>query len=558
MAIITGKHALARMLIAEGTEYIFGNPGTSETPFADGIQDYPELKYVLALQEGTAVGMADGYARATGRPAFANIHIAGGLANGISALYNAYKGGTPLVLTAGNSDTRMLLSEPVLSGDLVEMTDQYTKWSEEIRHASDIPMAVRRAFKEAKTPPTGPVFLSFPWNTLDDELDADIVPSSPGYYRTRPDTDALARASQLLAQADNPVIVVGDRVAQSGAVDETVRVAEQIGARVYAAAYSEVNFPTSHSLYAGALNLNDASARRHLAGADVMLAVGTNVFSSFLYVPEPFLDPTTKLIHLDSNAWEVEKQYSTEVGLLADPKAGLAELADALDQDMSASAREAAATRTATLTEERRRANEEYRRRLVELAGRRPMAAEQMMHELGQALEGKNAIIADEAITSKGALMQAISFDEPGSFYGIRGGALGWAMPGALGVKLANPARPVVAIVGDGASMYTVQALWTASRFNIPVTYAICNNRAYRVLKVNMEIYLRRMLEDQERQSEYVGMDFANPLDLAAIARAMGVAGETVDDPSELGPAVERSLASGMPSVLNVNIDGSL
>ena len=133
---------------------------------------------------------------------------------------------------------------------------------------------------------------------------------------------------------------MGDRVAQSGAVDETVRVAEQIGARVYAAAYSEVNFPTSHSLYAGALNLNDASARRHLAGADVMLAVGTNVFSSFLYVPEPFLDPTTKLIHLDSNAWEVEKQYSTEVGLLADPKAGLAELADALDQDMSASARE--------------------------------------------------------------------------------------------------------------------------------------------------------------------------------------------------------------------------
>ena len=128
-----------------------------------------------------------------------------------------------------------------------------------------------------------------------------------------------------------------------------------------------------------------------------------------------------------------------------------------------------------------------------------------MMHELGQALEGKNAIIADEAITSKGALMQAISFDEPGSFYGIRGGALGWAMPGALGVKLANPARPVVAIVGDGASMYTVQALWTASRFNIPVTYAICNNRAYRVLKVNMEIYLRRMLEDQEASERIRG-----------------------------------------------------
>ena len=331
MPIMTGKHALARMLIAEGTEYIFGNPGTSETPFADGLQDFPELKYVLALQEGTAVGMADGYARATGRPAFANIHIAGGLANGISALYNAYRGGTPLVLTAGNSDTRMLLSDPVLSGDLVQMTDQYTKWSAEIGHSSEIPMAVRRAFKEAKTPPTGPVFLSFPWNTLDDDLDADIVPSSPGYHRIRPDTDALARASQLLAEAENPVMVIGDRVGQSGAVEQAVRVAEQLGARVYASIYSEVNFPTSHSLYQGLLNLNDPATRQYFAEADVVLAVGTNVFSSFLYVPDPFLDPATKLIHLDSAASEVEKLYPTEVGLLADPKAGLAELADALD-----------------------------------------------------------------------------------------------------------------------------------------------------------------------------------------------------------------------------------
>ena len=182
MARMLGKHALAEMLVAEGVEYIFGNPGTSETPFLDGLQDYPQLQYVQALQEGTAVGMADGYARATGKPAFANIHIAGGLANGISGLYNAFRGGTPLVLTAGNSDTRMLISEPVLSGDLVEMTEQYTKWSVEVRHASDIPVAIRRAFKEAKTPPTGPVFVSFPWNTLDEEIDFDAVPSSEGYF----------------------------------------------------------------------------------------------------------------------------------------------------------------------------------------------------------------------------------------------------------------------------------------------------------------------------------------------------------------------------------------
>lgn len=557
MPRMTGKHALAQMLVAEGLEYIFGNPGTSETPFLDGLQDFPQLKYVQALQEGTAVGMADGYARATGHPAFANIHIAGGLANGISALYNAYKGGTPLVLTAGNSDTRMLLNEPVLSGDLVEMTAQYTKWSAEIRHASDIPMAVRRAFKEAKTPPTGPVFLSFPWDTLDEAADVDIIPSAPGYFRTRPDTDAVAQASRLLAQAENPVIVVGDRVAQSGAVAQVVRLAEQLGARVYASAYSEVNFPTRHSLYGGILNLNSSATRQQLAGADVVLAVGTNVFSSFLYVPEPFLSPTTKLVHLDSNAWEVEKIYPTRVGMLADPKAGLEELSDTLDQDMSASAKEAAATRAAALAQERQQSDDDYQRRLSRLWDHRPMAVERMMHELAQALPA-NTIIADEAVTSKPALMRSVHFDEPGSFYGIRGGALGWAMPGALGVKLANPDRPVVAVVGDGASMYTVQALWTAARYNIPVTYVICNNRSYRILKVNMEIYLRRMLNDRERQSEYVGMDFANPLNLSAIAEGMGVSGERIEDPDGLQPALETAIASGKPALIDVSIDGAL
>ena len=559
MARMTGKEALARMLAAEGLEYIFGNPGTSETPFLDVLQDYPNLQYVQALQEGTAVGMADGYARATGKPAFANIHIAGGLANGVSALYNAFRGGTPLVLTAGNSDTRMLLSDPVLSGDLVEMTQQFTKWSAEVPHAGNIPMAVRRAFKEAKTPPTGPVFLSFPWDTMDEEVEVDITPSSEGYYRMRPDTDAVAKAADLLAHAENPVIVIGDRIAQAGGSAEIIRVAEQLGARVYASSYtySEISFPLNHDQYAGILNLNSSATRRQLADADVVLAVGTSVFSSFLYVPEPFLSPGTKLVHMDSDQKEIEKVYPTDIGISCDPKAGLEDLADALDQAMSASSREAAATRAATLGGARRTAREGYLQRMQSMPDTRPMPVDRMMYELAQALPD-NAIVADEAITSRGALLQAVEPSEPGSYYAIRGGALGWAMPGALGIKLANPERPVVAVVGDGASMYTVQALWTAARYNIPVTYAICNNRSYRILKVNMDVYLRGMLEDNQRDSEYVGMDFATPLPLAEVAEAMGVAGQNVEDPAELRPALERAIASGQPAVVNVSIDGSL
>jgi benzoylformate decarboxylase len=556
---MTGKEALAQMLVAEGLDYIFGNPGTSETPFLDVLQDYPSLRYIQALQEGTAVGMADGYARATGQPAFANIHIAGGLANGVSALYNAFRGGTPLVLTAGNSDTRMLLSEPVLSGDLVEMTQQFTKWSAEVPNAANIPMAVRRAFKEARTPPTGPVFLSFPWDTMDDEVDVDIIASSAGYYRMRPDTDAVAKAAELLSQADNPVIVIGDRVGQAGGSAELIQVAEQLGAKVFASSYtySEISFPLNHGQYAGILNLNSSATRRQLADADVVFAIGTNVFSSFLYVSEPFISPGTKLVHMDSSLKEIEKIYPTDLGIPCDPKAGLADLAEALDQEMSASAREAAATRAASLTAAKQQAREAYLQRMQNTGDSRPMPVDRMMYELAQALP-EDAILADEAITSRNSLLQAVEPSVPGSYYAIRGGALGWAMPGALGIKLANPDRPVVAVVGDGASMYTVQALWTAARYNIPVTYAICNNRSYRILKVNMDVYLRGMLEDNERSSEYVGMDFATALPLAELAEAMGVAGQNVEDPRELRPALERAIGSGKPSVVNVSIDGAL
>ena len=174
MPQIAGKHIVMKMLQAEGVKYIFGNPGTTETPFLDAVQDYPDIQYMLATQEAPAIGMADAYARATGRPSFAKLHVAGGLANGISMLYDAYRGGTPMVLTAGQSDTRMLLQEPTLSGNLVEMTRQYTKWSFEVHHAKDIPEAMRRAFKIAKTPPTGPVFLALPWNVLDEEADVDF------------------------------------------------------------------------------------------------------------------------------------------------------------------------------------------------------------------------------------------------------------------------------------------------------------------------------------------------------------------------------------------------
>ncbi len=555
MPKMTGKQALAEMLIAEGVKYVFGNPGTSESPLMDVLQDYPQLEYILALQEGTAVGMADGYARASGRPAFANLHIAGGLANGVSALYNAYQGGTPLVLTAGQSDTRALINEPFLSGDLVRMVRQYTKWSTELHHASDVPIAIRRAFREAMTPPTGPVFLSLPWNSLDEVADVEIVPSSPIYPHIRPDAQALGKASQLLSQAEYPILVVGDRVAHSGAVEEAVGIAELTGAKVFTIGQSELTFPTSHPQFAGVLNVNSPSVAKQLEKADVLLIVGSNVFSQFLYVPEPFIGKRTKFIHMDSDAQEIEKIYPTQVGILSDPKSGLAELAEALESDMSGSAREAAKSRAVSLAEERKKAKAAFQERVKRNWDNEPISLERMMTELADVMPA-NTVLADESVTSRPTFLAARDFDETGTFFRNAGGALGWGMPGAIGVKLAMPDRPVLALVGDGASMYTLQALWTAAKYNIPVTYVICNNGMYKILKLNMDIYLKHILNQPERESKYIAMDFGMRLELAKMAEAMGVHGERVEKPSDLRPAFERAFSLGKPALVDVVIDG--
>ncbi len=213
MARMTGKKALLEMLRAEGVKYIFGNPGTSEGAIMDALEDYPDIHYVLATQEGAAMGAADAYARATGKPSFVNLHIETGLANGISLLHNAAAGGTPLVLTAGNKDMRKLIEGRT---PLVDMVKTFTKWSAELTHPEQIPAAIRRAFNEARTPPTGPTFISFSANSLDEEADMEIASNSPGYFRLGPDESAIEEAADILANAKNPILAETVRETYAG------------------------------------------------------------------------------------------------------------------------------------------------------------------------------------------------------------------------------------------------------------------------------------------------------------------------------------------------------
>ena len=553
MPMMTGKQAFMEMLRAEDVKYIFGNPGTSESAIMASLPDYADIQYMLVIQEGVGMGMADGYATASGAPAFVNLHIETGLANGVSLLHHAWDGGTPLVLTAGNKDARKLAEG---RSDLVEMARQFTKWSAEVTHPEQVPSVMRRAFTEAKTPPTGPVFVALAANALEDSADVEISPSIDGYHRASPDPAGVEAAAELLAKAANPVIFAGDRLAQSGGTDAAVRLAELIGATVYTTSYARMNFPQSHPQFLGRINPSLPAWREELANGDVVLAVGMDVFSGFFYFSGSVLTNRTRLIHVDSASRAIGRSEPTQVGIIADPRAALENIRDAAQQRMSGSQREAARGRAGNVSARKKQMKAQWELRLKDTWDSRPMSPERMMAEVAGALPA-DAIVVDDSISSKDALHGAIGFDRPDSIYGERIGAIGWGMGAAMGVKLAHPDRPVAAVVGDGSAMMTVQALWTAANADIPVVYLVCNNRSYRILKVNMNIYKTQVLGESPPGS-YVGMDFRNPLNLAGMADACGVYGRVIEDPTEIAPAIERALASGKPALLDIMIDGSV
>ena len=556
MPTMTGARALLEMLRAEGVDAIFGNPGTSESAIMALLPEYPDIRYLLATQEGVAMGMADGYALASARPAVVNLHIETGLANGISLLHHAMDGGVPLVLTAGNKDIRKLAEG---RSDLTQMVGQFTKWSAETTHPEQVPGIVRRAFQEAKNAPTGPVFVGFAANALDGAAQVEIRPSGDAFPPPMPNEAAVQEAAALLANAQNPLLLVGDRVAQSGAVAAAVNLAETLGAGVYATSIVRLNFPTAHPQFLGRLNPTLAAGRRALADADVILAVGANVFSGFFYLSGFGIPKGAKLIHLDLAQREIGKVEPTEVALFGDPKAGLELLNVALEEVMDMAGRERASARKTAWRHRTALASAAWQQRVKEQWDTRPMSPERMMHEIARALPG-DSIVVDDSLSSKDALHAALKFSEPGSLYGERIGAIGWGMGAGLGVKLARPDRPVVAVVGDGSAMMTVQALWTAANYDIPTVYLVCNNRSYRILKINMNVHRQEILglEPDSELEGYVGMDFPLPLNIAGMAEAIGVYGRTITDPEHIGPELIRALDSGKPAVLDVVIDGRI
>jgi benzoylformate decarboxylase len=552
---MTGKRALLEMLKAEGVEYIFGNPGTSEGPIIDLLREYPQFKYILTLQESVAVGMGEAYARATQKPAFVSLHVDSGLANGIALMLDAYNTGTPMVVTSANYDARKVHETKT---DLAELVRPVTKWAVELQHPDQIPSVMRRAFSEANRHPKGPVYVGFTSNALEGMADMHIIPSGTIHDATRPDPNGIREAAALLTTAQQPIMIVGDRVSDDGAIDPAVALAELLGLPVYVCRGAEVSFPTTHPQYLGTHSLRVAADREVLKGSDVVLAVGMDAFEELFYWGDVILEPAAKLIHIDPVPGRIGKSEPTDVGIVAHCGLALRELSGAVTSRLTPSDETAIQRRRDQTVRDGVAHRQDYERGSAAQWEHLPMPPARMMYELARAIPD-NAIVVDDAISSRGALRHYFKATKRGDIRGARGQAIGAGIGMTMGTQCAHPDRPVVGIIGDGSAMMTIQGLWTAANDHIPCIFVICNNGMYRVLKVNFEVYQREILQTAHLTGARLPYsEFPQPFDVAAIANSMGVHGERIVDPHAIKSAVDRAVASGKPALLDIVIDGSM
>lgn len=555
--VYSGRQIVLETLVAEGVEYIFGNPGTTELPLIECLPDYPQIRYIVALQEAIVVSMADAYAQASGKVGVASVHVGPGLGNAIGSLYNAWEGQSPLVVTAGQQDTRYRLREPVLHHDLVEMAKPVTKWSVQAESAAELPALMHRAFKIAQDPPSGPVFVSLPLNVMIEETKKAALLPSRIFRRSAPDPEGVAQAADCLVAASQPVIFVGDKVARSGAVDEVVKLAELVGASVHGEILpAHVGFPNQHPNFSLRGAGDYAQIRSMTNDADLVLLVGGEFFEEVWYADvEPF-PPAATVMQIDHGSRNLGRNHRLDCGLLGDPKLTLKALNKSIAERSDAAFQSKVRARTAALIQRKELERASHRARVEKTAGNRPMSSSRLMEEIWKALPPATAL-AREAITADNDINRTFSFSGAGDYIGSRGGGIGQGLPSAIGLKLAFPDRPVLCLSGDGSSLYTIQALWTAAHHRVPVVFVIINNHVYRVLKYNMNRY--RAEAAITDRSGYPHLDLTEPtMDFVSIAQGFGVQSKRIANPDEVGQAVTEAFASKEPWLLDCVVDGNV
>lgn len=508
-----------------GVDRVFGNPGSTEMRMFVRWPD--DLDYVLGLQEATVVAMADGYAQKSGRPSVASVHTAAGLGNAMASVITAWRNQTPLVVIAGQQTRAMLPTEPYLASPQSTLLPQpYVKWAIEPARAADVPGAMARALLAATTPPCGPTFVSIP------EDDWDGVPAPVPAHTVVPalgaDPNTIASFIEILSAATTPALVVGPQVDGDGAGPEAVSLAERLNAAVYAAPWSSrCSFPERHPLFQGFLTASREQIVCQLDGHDVVLVVGAQLFTYHVHTEGPFLPAGAVALHMTDNPTHA---FSAPVGesLLCSARVGLRALLSQLP--------------------ETERAGPSPRQRPVQPSMTDPINADAVLHLLSELMPA-GSVVVEEAPSYRTALRTYLPIVEPGGFFNGFSGGLGWGLPAAVGVALANPEHRTVAVMGDGSMMYSIQALWTATRYGVPLTVVVLNNTEYGAMKQFKSLFeIASFPPAIETSLNLPGVD------LAAVAQGVGVTAGRIDSIDQLPEALNSALTSAGPILLDVGV----
>ncbi|MBV9674661.1 MAG: thiamine pyrophosphate-binding protein [Verrucomicrobia bacterium] len=546
-----GAEILLEILRSERTRFIFGNSGTTELPLIDTLVVNPDFHYVWGLQEATAVGMADGYAQASGKPAFVNLHTSGGLGHGMGAIMNAKIARVPMVITAGQQDLRHILADPLLGANLVGMAGPVAKWCFEPTSLDDLPLILRRAFHSSMSPPRGPVFLSLPMNVLDEIGSPRLFPPSR-IELANVGIGIEDLASGLLQfSPGRTVIVAGNDIAEPGLGKAIARVAQLIGAPVYGSSWPSVNnYSSIDPFWRGSLPTNAKGISEILGRYDCLLGLGGKSLVSIVYTMRDPIPESIEFYHISEDANDLGYNDAPKLGIFGNVRATLEALARKLELKVP----------PATVKE-----NIQFAQQQKEVLWRGLMEhAEAAIREDGRI----NPIVAsreilrplpdgfllvDEAPCSN-LFTQSMHRSTGGrQYFHNRGGALGWGMPASIGVSLARDHTPVLCMVGDGSAMFSPQALWSAAHEEVPVVFVVLNNLEYGILKdfmLNQPLY-------NARQHGFLAMDLCHPkVDFQSLAKSMGVEASFVSSHREISGAIEDALSSGKPRLIEIPVVG--
>jgi benzoylformate decarboxylase len=521
--ILTVREATLGVLRSFGVDRVFGNPGSTELAF---LHDWPaDIDYVLGLQEACVVGMADGYAQATGRPSFVNLHSAAGLGHALGNLFTAFRNKTPMVVTAGQQARSLLRMRPYLfAEDAEQFPKPYVKWSSEPARAEDVPAAIAQAFLTAMQHPRGPTFVSVP---SDDWARAAALPPVRRIATEfAPDPAAIVRLATAIVTARKPAFVIGPDVDRSGCVDQMVSVVERTRAVVWASPMSSrSSFPERHPRFAGFLPAAPSGLARALRGADLIVVFGAPVFTFHVEGQCDVLEDGTPVWQITDDPTEAASAAVGETIIGTLPKA-LAALVSTLPKigggpDLPAARATPAVPAAAS-----------------------PIPPEYALSRLS-ALMPKDAIVVEEAPSHRPAIQQYLPRPGADSFYTMASGGLGYSLPASVGVALARPGRRIVCLIGDGSAMYCIQAIWTAAQRGLPITFLVMNNSGYGAMRAFSQL----MQAHRPPGIDLPGLDFV------ALAKGLGCPGKRVTDVAELDGILREALEISGPTLVDIAVD---